>query len=175
MRRIIKYLFILSIGFVAGYLLVHIINRYSEKKEAEIRIQTLPDVAFVSLAGLPVNLKSFDQSKPLVLVYFHPECEHCQYEAQEIGQNAVTFSNCQLIMITQDDSLQRVKSFCETNHLWEVDNIEVLIDSDNQFKKVFGKAVIPSVYIYGTNRKLKKQFLGETRIDLILAEISAIK
>lgn len=78
-------------------------------------------------------------------------------------------------MITSDDSLQRVKSFCETNKLWEVDNIEVLIDTENKFKTVFGKAVIPSVYIYGTDRKLKKHYLGETRIDLILAEISAIQ
>lgn len=173
MRSIIKYLVILILGFVVGYLIVHIINRYGEKKEAESRIQTLPDVAFNSLTGIPVNLQSFDQSKPLALVYFHPECEHCQYEAQEIGQNAATFSNCQLVMITHDDSLQRVKSFCETNNLWEVDNIEVLIDTGNQFKTVFGKAVIPSVYIYGTDRKLKKQYLGETRIDLILAAISA--
>ena len=173
MRRIIKYLFILFIGVVVGYLLVHIINRYGEKKEAEIRIQTLPDVAFSSLIGIPINLQSFDQNKPLVLVYFHPECEHCQYEAQEIGQNAATFSNCQLVMITHDDSLLRVKNFCENNHLWEVDNIEVLIDTSNQFKTVFGKAVIPSVYIYSTDRKLKKQYLGETRIDLVLAEIPA--
>jgi hypothetical protein len=70
-------------------------------------------------------------------------------------------------MITNDDSLKRVKNFCETYHLWEVDNIEVLVDKENRFKKVFRKAVVPSVYIY-KNRKLKKQFLGETKLEAII-------
>ncbi len=167
MRKIAKYFVIIILGFVVGYMVVLITDKYSEKKEAETRIQTLPDVVFTSVFGDTINLLAFDQTQPLVLVYFHPECEHCQYEAQEIGQNATAFSNCQLVMVTYDDSLQRVKNFCETYHLWEIDNIEVLLDTENQFKKVFGRAVAPSVYIY-ENRKLKKQFLGETKLEAIL-------
>lgn len=175
MRRVAKYLVILVFGFAVGYLVVSISNKYRKKKVVEKRIQTLPKVTFPSVFGDSINLHTFDQNRIIILIYFHPDCEHCQYEAQEIGQNALSFSNCQLVMVTPDDSLQRVNSFCETNHLWEVDNIEVLIDTANQFKTVFGKAVIPSVYIYGTDRKLKKHYLGETRIDLIIAEISAIE
>jgi len=174
MKSVIRILVIIVLSFSGVWLGKKIVQTYKHKKVTEQKIQALPHACFESLAGKTICIDEFNSEKPLVLVYFHPECEHCQYEAQEIGQNAATFSNCQLVMITHDDSLQRVKSFCETNHLWEVDNIEVLIDTANQFKTVFGKAVIPSVYIYGTDRKLKKQYLGETRIDLILAEISAI-
>jgi peroxiredoxin len=97
MRKTVKYLIIVIIGFVTGYLVVQVSSKYNEKKEAEIRIQTLPGVAFTSVFGDTINLQAFDRSLALVLVYFHPECEHCQYEAQEIGQNANVFSNTRAV------------------------------------------------------------------------------
>lgn len=142
---------------------------YSSKKEAEQRIQVLPDASFHSLSGIPVNLNDFDKTRPLVIIYFHPECEHCQYEAQEIGQNTAAFNHCQMVMVTPDDSLQRVENFCSEYHLWELDNIEILLDTENRFQKVFGKAIIPSVYIYTTNRKLSKNFYGETKPEAIIS------
>jgi hypothetical protein len=52
-------------------------------------------------------------------------------------------------------------------------NIEVLLDPYNRFKKIFGKTVVPSVYIYNSNRKLKKQLLGETKPEAIIAEMNS--
>ena len=64
-----------------------------------------------------------------------------------------------------------MEDFCQQYNLWEVDNVEILLDRDNNFKKIFGKAVIPSVYIYDENQKLKKRFLGETKLEAILSQI----
>lgn len=171
MRKIIKYLVIVTIGFVVAYLIAQVISKYNEKKEVEIRIQTLPDVTFTSVFGDSISLKDFDSTRSLILIYFHPECEHCQYEAKEIGLRADEFNDCQLVMITPDDSLPRIEKFCEQYHLQEVDNLEVLLDQKGKFERSFGKAVLPSVYIYDKGQKLKKQFLGETKPEAIVAEI----
>lgn len=173
MRKISKYLVISIMGFVVGYLIVQVANKYNEQKETEVSIQTLPKVDFTSVSGDSINLQSYASGQSLVLIYFHPECEHCQYEAQEIGQNVIAFNNCQVLMITSDDSIPRVEDFCNKYHLWELENFEVLLDKQNRFKKVFGKAVVPSVYIYDKERKLKKQFLGETKLEAIIAEIGS--
>ena len=171
MRKTIKYLLLVFLLLVGGFLIYQVVIGYVAKKEAETRIQTLPNVEFVSLTGDLVDLHSFDKTKPLVIIYFHPECEHCQYEAKEIGQNAKAFEHCQLVMITRDDSIQRVNDFISKYNLFEVDNIEILLDNKNQFKKTFGKALIPSVYIYDKSQKLKKQYLGETKQEAIISEI----
>ena len=171
MRKTLKFIIIALLLTAVVFLIYNVATGYKNKKEAEQRIQILPDVTFKSITGDLVNLHDFDETKPLVIVYFHPECEHCHYEAKEIGQNATAFKNCQLIMVTADDSTKRVEQFCNTHNLWEVDNIEILIDKENLFKKTFGKAIIPSVYIYDKNRKLKKQFLGETKPEAIIEEI----
>jgi hypothetical protein len=74
-------------------------------------------------------------------------------------------------LVTYDDSLKRLENFCSEYHLWEVDNLEVLLDHGNHFNKTFGKTVAPSVFIYGSDRKLIKQFLGETKPEAIINEI----
>jgi len=69
-------------------------------------------------------------------------------------------------MITPDDSIPRIKDFCKKYYLWEVDNLEVLLDRGGIFKQTFGKAILPSVYIYQSG-KLKKKYLGETKPEAI--------
>lgn len=173
MKKLLKAILIAVISILGGFLTYHTVKGYNEKKEAEKRIQTLPAAEFVSLTGDGINLHDFDPGKPMIIVYFHPECDHCHHEVKEIGQNAGAFNHCQVVMVTSDDSLKRVENFCVEYHLWELSNIEVLLDPDNRFKKVFGKAVVPSVYIYNSNRKLKKQFLGETKPEAIIAEMNS--
>jgi peroxiredoxin len=172
MKIILKSTLVAVILVVGGFLTYQIIKGFNEKKEAERRIQNLPQAEFVSLTGEEVNLHDFDPGKPMVIVYFHPECDHCHYEAKEIGQNAAAFNHCQVVLVTSDDSLKRVENFYNEYHLWELTNIEVLLDPYNRFKKVFGKAVVPSVYIYNSNRKLKRQFLGETKPEAIITEMN---
>lgn len=173
MKKLLKTILIAVISIIGGFLTYHTVKGYNEKKEAERRIQTLPQAEFISLTGKEVNLHDFDPEKPMVIVYFHPECDHCHYEAQEIGQNAAAFKHCQVVMVTSDDSLKRIENFCAEYNLWELNNIEVLIDSNNRFKKIFGKALVPSVYIYDSARKLKRYFPGETKPEAIISEINS--
>lgn len=171
MKKRVQKLLVLGFFIVGGFLVFQVIRGFSEKKEAEARIQSIPQAEFFSLGGEKVSLRDFDPQNPLVVVYFHPECDYCKYEAKEIGQNANAFYNCQLVWITADDSLQRIEQFCNEYNLWEIDNLEVLQDKEKRFKKIFGKAVIPSLYIYDENQKLTKRFLGETKPEAIIAAI----
>lgn len=172
MRKYLKVTGFILFMLAAGSLIYLVISGYIKKKETADRIKTLPSAGFVSLEGDSVNLHDFDNKKPLVIIYFHPECEHCRYEAAEIGQHADDFEKCQLVMVTPDDSLQRIEAFCEQAQLWEVDNIEILTDERNCFYEVFGKTAIPSVFIYNTEHKLVRYFRGETKTEAIINSIT---
>ena len=168
MHTWIKILLMVAITTITLFMLVRIIKGYTARREAVARIQTLPEAIFPSLYGGMVKLTEYDRSKPVVIKYFHPECDYCRYEAREIAANAPGFSKLQLVMVTPDDSLQRVKQFIVGHNLLEVDNIEILIDRNNQFRNVFGRAILPSAYIYGPGHTLVKQFMGEASPDAIL-------
>ncbi|WP_321997816.1 redoxin domain-containing protein [Draconibacterium orientale] len=173
MKKLYVFILIVTLSFFGVWLGKNIVLLYNSKNRIAEQIQTLPKTFFSSPVGDTIYIDEFDLRKTLVMIYFHPECEHCQYEAQEIGQNAIAFNSCQLLMITSDDSIPRVEDFCNKYHLWELENFEILLDKQNRFKEVFGKAVIPSVYIYDKERKLKKQFFGETKLEAIIAEIGS--
>ena len=104
-----------------------------KKKKVSNGWQTLQHVGFTTLTGGLVYLDEFDRQKPTVIIYFNPDCEHCQYEATEISRHAEQFGNANTILITPEPLVKKVKAFAQTYHLNEVDNLAILIDKDNRF------------------------------------------
>ena len=153
---------------VSCWLVTRTYQLYQAKKETENHIQTLQHGCFESLNGGQICIDEFDPRKPTVIIYFHPECEHCQYEASEIGKNPERFGKVNTIMVTPDDSIKRVEVFAIKYRLWEVDNLTILLDRKNQFKNQFGASIIPSVFIYGSDKKLLKMYKGEVQMKVIV-------
>lgn len=172
MKRLLKYLIVIILLVVAAWLLTRTYQLYQSKKEATGRVQSLTHVYFESLTGGQICVDEFDAQKPTVIIYFHPECEHCQYEASEIGKQAEQFEKANMILITPDDSTKRIEAFATKYHLWEVDNLTILLDRNMQFKNQFGTSIFPSVFIYGSDKKLLKIYKGEIKIDAIINSIN---
>jgi|GEM_PF-2321268 len=168
MRKLVKYL----VGFVllltAGWLIAHTLYTYRAKKVATEKIQTLQHGCFESLHGGQICVDGFNPNQSTVILYFHPECEHCQYEANEIGRQPERFAKANMILITPVDSTKRIEAFADQYKLWQVDNLVILLDRKGQFKKEFGTSVVPSVFIYGANKRLLKQFVGEVKMEAVL-------
>ena len=171
MRKLVKSLVGLALLLTATWLIVHTFRSYNSKKEASERIQTLQHGFFESLHGGHVCLDGFNPTQPTVILYFLPECEHCQYEATEIGRQPERFAKANLILITPDDSKKRIEAFADKYKLWQVDNLVILFDRKGQFKNQFGTSVVPSVFIYDTNKRLLKQFVGEVKMEAVLTMI----
>jgi len=168
MKQVVKYLIILFVLTTGGWLITHIMKSYQVKKEIENRIQTLQHCSFKTTNGSEVFVDSFNPHQYTVIMYFHPECEHCQYEASQIGLNAPLFEKVNMILITPDDSLKRIDDFAISYHLWDVDNLTILVDRDNRFVSYFGASLIPSVFIYGLDKRLLRMFKGEVKIKILL-------
>lgn len=172
MKKKLKYLVGVVLLATGCFLVTRTYQTVQAKKEIGERVKTLQHYSFESLNGGKIYVDEFDNRKPTVIIYFNPECEHCQYEASEIGKQAGQFAKANMILITPDDSAKRVEAFAAKYHLWEVDNMTILLDREKQFKNRFGTAVFPSTFIYGSDKKLVKMFRGETRMDAIMKIIN---
>lgn len=172
MKKNRKYLIGLVLLAISSFLLIKIDQSYRARKKIQEKIQTLQHCSFESLEGKEIYADEFDPKKPTVIIYFNPGCEHCQYEASEIGLHPEQFEKANMILITTDDSIKRVEDFAEQYHLWRVDNLVVLIDKDQRFRSYFGIAIFPSVFIYGPDRKLRKMYAGETKPEAIINQIN---
>jgi len=131
------------------------------------QINNMPSFQFEKINGISLSdrdLISF--SERIVINFFSPTCEHCQYMAALYFKNKEELKNVTIIMITIADS-NSVARFTRDYQLNRMTNIILLRDTKFQFYKIFGTASVPSFFIY-ENQKLVKKIIGETKIETLL-------
>jgi peroxiredoxin len=168
MKKLTKYFIIFILLALGSWLGTKTVQSYRANKEATEKVQFLQHCCFKSLHGGQICIDGFNPNQPTVILYFHPECEHCQYEATEMGRQPERFAKANMILITPDDSTKRIEAFADRYKIWQVDNLVILFDRNGQFKKQFGTSVVPAVFIYGANKRLLKQFTGEVKMEAVL-------
>jgi thiol-disulfide isomerase/thioredoxin len=136
------------------------------------RIQKIRKAALASiqqLPGLPFYFpRPYDGSgKTLIINYFSPDCEHCQYMAGQIRLQRERFRHTELLMITPA-GLEETQAFMKSYGLDTLAFIRLGIDTGLHFFKVFGSAVPPSYYLYDDHRRLIRSIAGETKIENLI-------
>ena len=143
------------------------VKKQIKNKEITKKIQNLPEFSFIEVNGKQFTSSKIQKGLPLVITFFHPECEHCQYEIKEIVHNNKAFQNVNFVMISGASAL-KTKEFSEDYHLEKMPKLILLRDADFQFEEIFGKASYPTTLIYNKNHKLVKKIIGEVKVEKII-------
>ena len=143
------------------------VKKQIKNKEITEKIQNLPKFSFSEINGKIFNSNEIQNDLPLVITFFHPECEHCQYEIKEIVLNNKAFQNVNFVMIS-GASASKTKEFSEDYHLEKMPKLFLLRDPDFQFDEIFGKASYPTTLIYNKNHKLVEKIIGEVKVKKII-------
>jgi len=125
----------------------------------------LPDMRIRRLDQSEVDLKTL--SGKVVLIFFFPECDHCQREASQISQHIAAFNNVTLYFITSDTA-EKAEGFAKDYFLNGLDNVVFGSTSAESVLNNFGPIATPSIYIYSAEQKLVKAFNGEVSISEVL-------
>ena len=141
-----------------------IVEKLAVKKMVAIKIQTLPTARLFTLDSITFQ---FPLHSSIVLIHFNTSCEHCQYELREIKKNISSFAKGQVILMSSEN-ISDIRMASEEHGLAGLPNIHFTkINADDVFG-TFGSVSIPHIFIYGKDRKLIKEFKGETKIEAIL-------
>jgi peroxiredoxin len=164
LKIIILIIFILSLVLMIYKIFA---KKIEEEKQTE-KIQNLPSFSFSNNNnGEVLTDKDIDQNMPKLIVYFHPDCEFCGEQAEEISKQIDSFNYYQLIMVSHADSIS-ILSFSDKYGFSGQQNIFFLQDKNFLFNDIFGKSGVPTSFVYNKNRKLVKQFKGKAKIEDIL-------
>jgi len=137
------------------------------KKEKKEQVKSLPAFSFIEMNGRKYSRENIAHNKGIVIInYFDPDCDHCQFMTSQIIKNAIRFSTAQVIMVTNSDSAA-VAHFINRYQLMRIKNIVMLRDPNSNFYKIWGSAVTPSFFIY-KNGAIAKTIMGETKIENII-------
>jgi len=170
-QTIIAVLIMIVFGLI--YFGYQTIQEQIIKKEIERNAQKMPSLSFYALNQTIFNYNNVKKNSTLI-IYFHPECEHCQYEAKELLENKEHFSKVSILMVSPAPLIQ-IKQFNTEYHLDKISTLKVLWDKERKFKSYFGTSIFPTVLIYNNKNRLQKKYKGEVKIEAILKHLEASK
>lgn len=98
---------------------------------------------------------------PVVLIYFSPDCEHCQNFTKDMVKNFNVFANKQVVMVTFQ-AMEMLKPFVSQYHLGSYSNVKVGTEGTSYaVQRYYQIRSFPYIAIYDKTGKLVKTFEGE--------------
>jgi len=164
-KKIALGIMILALVF-AVFLVYRIYAGVLTKREIARRIEVLQEFSFETLEGKSFNHNDFPNDMPVALLYFNTDCPHCSAEMDDIQRHPTLLDSVYFLMISRQKQ-ERVSQFVHEKNLLSWKNIAVVTDARNLFPKIFGTAMVPTLFIYGKDRRLVKIFKGETSAKAI--------
>jgi thiol-disulfide isomerase/thioredoxin len=106
------------------------------------------------------------KKKPIVVIYFSPDCSHCQWEAQQIVDSMEYLSNAFFVFASYK-KMPEIKEFAEKYKLLAQPNIKVGRDTAYFIPSFFRVKFTPFIGMYDEDGKFVKAFpKGATIEDL---------
>ncbi|MDZ7291870.1 MAG: redoxin domain-containing protein [candidate division KSB1 bacterium] len=131
------------------------------KREVANRIAVLPEFDFTTLDGKTLHRSDVPNDIPTALVYFNTTCPHCNAEIEDILTHSTLLDSVYFLVISRQKP-EILSQFFHEKKLDEWNNIVVVTDARDLFPKTFGTAMVPTLLLYGKDRRLVKIFKGET-------------
>jgi len=155
-------------SFVFSFLLVTVISSAQNSVDTTAPYKRFPTVPpFKLLQTDSVSFLTRDnlkKHKPVLLILFSPECDHCKHETEEIIKHIDDLKKVQIIMATIAKHSQ-MKEFYVQYRLDEFKNIQVGQDFQYLLPSFYRVSSLPYLAMYDKKGKLLSTFEGSMKIE----------
>ena len=114
------------------------------------------------------NKEALPHNEPVVIIYFNPECGHCQLTAHEFDKKKNKLKDVFFVWVTYDTSFNEIKSFARDYDLLNAKNIRVGRDPKYYVPSFFRVKFTPFMAVYGKNGKLIQAYETGTDPETII-------
>ena len=111
--------------------------------------------------------KDLKKNKPVFLILFSPDCEHCQKETEELISKIDSFKNIQIVMATFM-TVDKIKPFYENYKLDRFPNITVGYDMQHMLTTYYRISFTPFLAFYDKKGNLIDGFQGALPLTKVL-------
>jgi len=108
------------------------------------------DTTWFTQNNIPAN-------KPIIIIYFSPECGHCELEAKEIVKHMDSLRKAYFVFASYHP-VDKIQAFAEKYYLNKFSNITVGRDIQYFIPVFFKVKFTPFVAVYNGNRNLLKVY-----------------
>ena len=119
------------------------------------------------------NTANIPDGKPVVLMYFSPDCSHCQNETRDILDKMDSLENVRFYLITNDPS-ERLWVYDKMFKLYNYSNITLGRDYKYFFPGHFKNVVPPYMVVYDSDKFGRAVFSGDSSVNKIISFINTL-
>lgn len=116
----------------------------------------IPAVRFLDTEKTPVGNKDIPVGKPLMLIYFRSDCDHCIHTSQMLKEQAAKYPAT--IWMVSAETIEALRMFEDMSGLYDVDNVTVLQDNQQKMHTWFDFSKLPFIVVFDKNGKQLKTF-----------------
>jgi protein-disulfide isomerase len=124
-------------------------------------IQNIPAFHILTKDSTYLTNANLKKGKPVMIIYFAPDCSHCQRMMYEMKPDMKKFSGMQIVMVTfiQTNMLKMLKEFYRDYNFAAYPNIMMGTEyPDYKLQRYYNVSTTPYVAVYDHNGKLVKAF-----------------
>lgn len=139
------------------------------------KLQThIPPFKIMLSNGKIYTAENLPKSKPVVLIYFSPDCGHCQKLMTDFFKRVNQFKKAEVVMITFKP-IDEVKSFEQFYSTSKYKNIRVGSEMETFYLKMFYNLNhTPFTALFNKHGNLIYSYRDETSIDDLISRIKKI-
>ncbi|WP_346237166.1 TlpA family protein disulfide reductase [Niabella insulamsoli] len=156
--------------YVVAFFMLLIFNTSASAQDKPMYLQQRtppPSVLLLTDSTTKWHLKAkLEKDKPLFIMFFSPECDHCQHETEALIKNIQKFKGIQIVMATTMP-FGAMKAFAAQYKLARY-GITVGKDIAYTMPAYYEMKNLPYLAFYDKNKKLISTFEGSMGIPSIL-------
>lgn len=136
--------------------------------------QSMPDFRMQLTNGKIFSAKDLSKDKPVIIIYFAPDCEHCQALMNEILTKIQNFKKAQVVMVTFKP-VNEVIDFEKHYQTAKYPNIKVGIEIPIFFfKNFYNLQNTPFTALFSKQGKLIISYQKETPVDDLIKHLKSL-
>jgi len=128
----------------------------------------LPEIKYIWL-GDTLSIKV--DAKPIMIMYFSPDCSHCEYDLIEINKRVNEFVDVDVYLFTADKKFMNNKLYEKYYNMIKTRNIKFGIVNKDEYKAKFGITITPVFYFFNKHGMLIDKMTGEIKFSRLRESI----
>ncbi len=162
-----KTFFIALLMLMSGYCAVSQTSK--DSLPAYARIATIPPFKLMTAPdSIAFEKSELKKKKPVIMVVFSPDCEHCKHFTKELLQKYNLLKNAQIVM-SSALNYDQIKDFYIRDQIANYPHITMGRDGTNFLSTYFEVRSFPTVIVYNKKGRFVKRFDGDVTIDKLAA------
>ena len=126
----------------------------------------IPEFAIIKTDSVWFTNKQLPENKPLVIIYFSPECGHCQMSAEEFVKDMDKLKGVELVWVSYHTP-QQIKDFAENYKLSQFSNVVLGRDPNYKIPVFYKIQFTPFMAVYNKKGEFLNAYPQGTTPDVI--------